>query len=508
MKIFKPLTARVIARWHPTKNKTLNINTVSAGSNKKVWWLCPEGHDWEALVTSLTAGQDCPYCSGNRVWEGFNDLATTVPTLAAQWHPTKNSITPQEISSGSNKKVWWLCPSGHEWQAQVNNRKNGSGCFQCSYTEGKRQLTVSTPKPNVDDFATLFQSIAAEWHPTKNGTYRPNMFKKGSDHRSWWECSVGHEWEAKIADRTHYQTGCPFCSLSIYVSKGEQQIVDFILSLKLKVEQSNRSILDGSEIDIWVAEKRIGIEFNGVYWHNDSRKTTKYHYNKWLIAKNKGIQLIQIWEDDWNRNSQLIKDMLAYKLGVSSLPKIFARKTSVVEMNKTEVQKFMEANHVQGFASGSYYLGLQDTENNNIVAVIILKNEAKTDGKSLNIIRYATSSNVVGGFTKLLTYAEKTLLPDRFVTFSDHTISDGGLYSNNGFTADKELPPDYMYVINSVRKHKFGYRVKRFKNDENLLWEEGLTESELAKLNNLNRIWDAGKTRWVREVSANSEVNL
>jgi len=103
---------------------------------------------------------------------------------------------------------------------------------------------------------------------------------------------------------------------------------------------------------------------------------------------------------------------------------------------------------------------------------------------------------VMGGFTKLLAYAVKTYSPESFITFADHCISNGGLYEKNGFVADKELAPDYMYVAGGERKHKFGYRLKRFESDPELLWEQGLTERELAVLNELPRIWDAGKTRY------------
>ena len=268
-----------------------------------------------------------------------------------------------------------------------------------------------------------------------------------------------------------------------------------------RVFSSERSILDSLELDIYIPSKNIAIEYNGIYWHSELYRDSKYHYNKWKACKDKGIQLIQIWEDEWNRNPEQIKRMLAHKLGASNERKVFARKTTIVELTKAEVEPFLNENHVQGYASGSYYLGLQDKETDELVSVLILKNEAKTDGKMLNIIRYATSANVIGGFTKLLSYATKTYQPDSYITFSDNCVSDGGLYENHGFIADKHLPPDYMYVVGNVRRHKFGYRLKRFKDDPALLWEEGLTERELADLNGLKRIWDAGKTRWVLQIT-------
>ena len=266
---------------------------------------------------------------------------------------------------------------------------------------------------------------------------------------------------------------------------------------------SVKGVIGRFELDMYVPSRQLAIEYNGVHWHSDAnpKMTRTYHYDKWLACRDKGIQLIQIWEDEWNRNPEQVKRMLAHKLGASDERKVFVRKTTVVEIPKKEAEEFLNENHIQGFVSESYYLALWDNEKSEVVALLVLKNEAGTGGKTLNIIRYATSANVVGGFTKLLKHATKAYRPDFYITFSDHCVSDGGLYENNGFVADKELPPDYMYVVGNVRKHKFGYRINKFKADPNLLWEEGLTERELADLNGLKRIWDAGKTRWVLKVN-------
>lgn len=144
-------------------------------------------------------------------------------------------------------------------------------------------------------------------------------------------------------------------------------------------------------------------------------------------------------------------------------------------------------------------LGLTDKTTGKLIALLVLKQTQKNSGE-YSLLRYATSVTVVGGFTKLLTHVERTYNPEKIITFSDHCVSDGGLYENNGFTAVKELRPDYMYVRNGVREHKFGYRLKRFRTDPELAYEEGLTERELAALNNLPRIWDAGKTKWEKEI--------
>ena len=109
-------------QWHPTKNKNLTPKGVTAHSNKKVWWRCSKGHEWQATVYSRTDGNGCPYCSGKAVCDD-NCLQTINPALAKEWHPTKNNkLTPKDVTPNSDKKVWWRCSKGHEWQATVSNR--------------------------------------------------------------------------------------------------------------------------------------------------------------------------------------------------------------------------------------------------------------------------------------------------------------------------------------------------------------------------------------------------
>ena len=481
------LNPSVAALWNHEKN-TLKPSQMFPGSDKIVHLICAKGHEWETKL-SLTreVARLCPVCAGRKALQGFNDLATTHPHLAAEWHPVKNECTPEQVTAGMDRPIWWLGQCGHEWRTTISLR-TGSKNQGCSVCASKTILI------GYNDLASCHPLIAAEWHPTKNGSLLPTMVSRAANKKAWWICSTGHEWEAKIADRAVKSSGCPDCSN--LVSKKEQEIADFLISEGIIIEQSNRTILNGMELDIYIPSRQFAIEFNGVYWHTEAfGKGPEYHYNKWLKAKSAGVQLIQIWEDEWVNNPKQIKVMLLHKLGVSTMPKIYARKTKVVAVSNTQAEKFLEENHIQGFAAASYYYGLFD--DSGMHSVLALKKEP---GNVLNIIRYATDKNVVGGFTKLLSHAEKLHAPDKIITFSDNCVSDGGLYAKNGFIADRELKPDYRYVVGMERRHKFGYRLKRFQNDPNLLWDPSLTEKQLADLNGLPRIWDAGKIRWVKEI--------
>lgn len=489
------LYPHLLDEWDETKNKGLSLATLVAGSPKKVWWKCSLGHSWLAEIRTRTQDKtQCLYCSGQKTLTGFNDIASQLPEIAAEWHPTKNGdLTPEKIHTGAGLSVWWKCNKEHEWQASVFNRKTRK--FGCPYCSGRNSIEGET------DLATTHPELAAEWHPTKNGDLLSSMISAGSSSiKVWWLGKCKHEWLISAHNRK-IGHGCPKCSSN--TSKAEIFILDYVQEMlpDMQIKHGDKNLLQGLQLDIYVPEKDIAIEFNGVYWHSEARgKNSNYHYDKWLACKEKGIQLIQIWEDEWTRNPELIKTMLAYKLGVAPENKIFVTKTKVEPISRSESKIFLDQNHIQGYVSGSYYLGLRDKTTNELVSLLVLKNEDGTNGKILNIMRYATSVNFVGGFTKLLNHAENTYNPDSFLTFSDHCISDGGLYRNNGFYADREIPPDYMYVLRGKRKSKFDYHLQRFQNDPDLLWEEGLTESELAKLNGLERIWDAGKTRWVKRL--------
>ena len=130
--------ADIAAQWHPTRNGTLTPDQIVAGSHRKVWWKCSEGpdHEWATQLSSRTdSGTGCPYCSGKKL-SVTNSLASLLPDLAAQWHPTRNgALTPDQIVAGSHRKVWWKCLEGPdpEWEATLHGRAgSGTGCPYCN----------------------------------------------------------------------------------------------------------------------------------------------------------------------------------------------------------------------------------------------------------------------------------------------------------------------------------------------------------------------------------------
>jgi len=190
--------------WNYNKNKDLTPYNVATRSNKKVWWVCNEGHEWEAVIRSRFKGSRCPYCLGQRVLLGENDLMTKNPELAKEWHPTKNrNLKPCDVMPNSNKKVWWICKKGHEWEAIIGSRNSGNGCPYCN---NKKVLR------GYNDLATTYPKLIEEWNFEKNENLSPYDVVYGSHKKVWWRCKYGHEWKAVIVNRTVKKYGCPFCS--------------------------------------------------------------------------------------------------------------------------------------------------------------------------------------------------------------------------------------------------------------------------------------------------------
>ncbi len=194
----------VAAEWHPTKNPGLSPADVAPATHRKVWWLCERGHEWQAQVNARTRGTACPVCANRTVLAGVNDLATTHPELAAEWHPSRNGArTPRTVVHGNRSKVWWLCEKGHEWQATVLSRTSmGNGCPVCA---GK------VVQPGVNDLASVRPQIAAEWHPSKNAPLGPRDISPYSNRYVWWLCAKGHEYRTSVAHRSQSGTDCPYC---------------------------------------------------------------------------------------------------------------------------------------------------------------------------------------------------------------------------------------------------------------------------------------------------------
>ena len=274
--------AQLMAEWNWERNTDFNPSQLTLGSEKKVWWKCSKGHEWQASISHRNQGRGCPYCSGRKTLKGYNDLQTINPAVAKEWNYEKNNgLTPADVTPNSDIKAWWKCSEGHEWQATIGSRHKGSGCPYCS---GRKTLK------GYNDLKTINPAVAKEWNYERNGDLNPEHFTASSNNKVWWKCSKGHEWQTTINSRND-GCGCPVCSSERKTSFPEYAIVYYLKKHGLEAIHTYKE--KGYELDIFIPSKKVAIEYDGYLWH---KNRTKHDLDKNQKCLNDGIKLYRIRE--------------------------------------------------------------------------------------------------------------------------------------------------------------------------------------------------------------------
>ena len=284
-----------------------------------------------------------------------------------------------------------------------------------------------------------------------------------------------------------------------FKSYGERDILNMLISLGLTEDDivtNSRSVIPTLELDFYLPEYGVAIEFNGDWFHSaNSGKERTYHYEKFKRCKDIGIHLFQIQECEWNDpfKGNVWKSMIANSLKRTS-KRVFARKCELKEVDSKTARRFLLENHLQGVANGSVRLGLFFEDE--LVALGVFGKYRFGSQNSYELVRLAYKMNhsVVGGFSKLLKH-----FLDRhdasLVSFSDNRYSVGGVYESNGFHKVSENI-GYYYIKDGVilnrikfQKHKLSGILDKY--------DETLSESENMMQNGYLKVYDAGQTKWI-----------
>jgi len=287
-------------------------------------------------------------------------------------------------------------------------------------------------------------------------------------------------------------------------SIGERQVLDFIKSIITEEEviEKDRSALKRFELDVYIPKHRLGIEYNGLYWHSELRKKEEKHYDKYKLCQENKVQILAIFEDEWQDplKQTLIKKMIEHRLGVSKAKKVRASSLKIVRFDKNDqFRDFFNKNHLDGHAKSSFALALINGKNEIISCMSFRKN---FNGET-EIARFATDFNylVYGGFSKLLKHSPRPL-----VSFSNNRLSIGDVYQKNGFRFLSENKPSYWYTDFKTRVWRF--KCKRI-NDPEILSKypterdqaiNGIFSDELFGDDRpLYKIEDYGHKKWIIE---------
>lgn len=268
--------------------------------------------------------------------------------------------------------------------------------------------------------------------------------------------------------------------------------------LNIGYETNNRTVLSGKELDIYIPEKKLAIECNGVYWH--SLKEPSFHYEKWKLCKNDDIQLITIWEDQIINKPEIIKGLIASKLGYFDT-RIQARQCTFREVSSKEAIRFLEINHLQGSINGSIRIGLY--YKNELVSLMVFGKCRKSLGSDASkdkyeLYRFCNKLGVciVGGSTRLFKHFLKKYPGCVVESFSSNDISMGNLYIRLGFEFMGEQKGSYWYIDRKFQRyHRYSFRkdelVKKYKANPTK------TEFQITNEMGLFRIYDSGQQKWI-----------
>lgn len=279
-----------------------------------------------------------------------------------------------------------------------------------------------------------------------------------------------------------------------WTSTGEQQVFEFIKSVlpNAQIIQNTQRIISPYELDIYLPEYKLAIEYCGLYWHSDLFKKDNYHSQKQKQCAQQGIRLITLFEDEWNDKQQLVQTKLKNILGVDDREVVYARNTKVVPISVEQKKSFLEQNHIQGMGRGSVSYGLVDNAEK-LVAIITFFKRA-TGEHELN--RFATSKRVIGGFTKLLSHFKNNNDWNTIVSFADLRWSEGNIYQNTGWEHVYDTRPDYYWVKNGFRYHKFRFRHKHLPMLLDV-YDPTLSEHVNCKNNGYNKIYNCGLSKFM-----------
>jgi hypothetical protein len=311
----------------------------------------------------------------------------------------------------------------------------------------------------------------------------------------------------KRAYQTRRELHVEFCTQcnpigSFSISGEEKKMNEFIIENYIgKVITNSKNIISPLELDICLPDLKLAFEFNGLYWHSELYKETNYHLNKTEECESDGIKLIHIYEDDWMFKQDIVKSRILNLLGKSE--KIFARKCIIKEIDDNKIiREFLEKNHLQGFIGSLVKIGL--FYNEELVSLMTFGSQRKPMGQksiegTYELLRFCNklNTNVVGGASRLFKYFIKNYNPKEVISYADRSWSAGNLYEKMGFKLVHKTQPNYYYIIDGIRKHRFNYRKDKLIREGN---DPNKTEHEIMLEKKIFRIYDSGSLKYVYEL--------
>jgi hypothetical protein len=518
------------------KNRHGNLydysKVVYSGAAVKVSIICPKHGEFLQTPTSHMSGNGCPVCANNAKLGNDGFIKKSIEKHGDKYDYSKVNY----INNSTNVTI--ICPKHGEFQQKPNNHLNGKGCKTCAHNVNRYSLSdfitkainkhgdkysyvnsnYINGKTKVDIRCPIHGDFkqSAESHLAGHGCNlcASDSFRKPHDvfmselydiHGNNYDYSEvnykTYEEPIKLICGKHGEftirpkhalrgQGCPNCVRP--TSKEEKELTEFIKSLGLSVDENDRNILNGLEIDIYIPEANLAIEYDGIYWHSELFVDSNYHLNKTELCEAKGVRLIHIFEDEWKFKQDIVKSRLKNILGITE-NRVFARNCEIRLMTNDERNTFLDHNHLQGSVKSSVDICL--THEGEIVASMHFNKPrlgigGRFNGYELSRFCNKLDTAVVGGASKLFKYFVSQYNPTEIRTYADKRWSQGEIYEKLGFNLSHVNKPNYTYVINNKRINRFNFSKKTLK--ECGYDVDNKTEHQIMLERSIYRVYDCG----------------
>ena len=380
--------------------------------------------------------------------------------------------------------IGYVCPAHGRSESKIADLLNGHGCPECgreSRQSSIRNVVGVTVQQNLEDIARVHGGKLIVHKSTINLTkdkVKVSCVKHGSYWVNLYALKAG--------------VGCAKCTHR--VSKGETELVSWLQSLGIgDVTTQRRDVLERGELDIVIEDHDLAIEYCGLYWHGENFKSKDYHQLKERDAGKAGLKLITVFEDEWVFKQDIVKRVLLNKLGLLK-DKVLARNTVARKATWHDVVDIYEKFHMQG--AGAPCAENYVLEHNGVIVAAMSFKPDRFGGYDKELVRYATSTQVVGGFSKLFKlFSKNNAAGTDVVSYADLRWFSGVTYRSAGFKFVSQTAPGYWWCKGQNRfsrfmfqKHKLAALLPKFDPD--------LSESENMIANGYWKISDCGMAKW------------
>ena len=465
-------------------------------SEEYVWITCREHGDFQQLACNHLQGAGCPKCGTISQAEKCRSNSSVFIDKSNKIHNNFYEY-PKVNYQTSIIPVIITCPIHGDFEQTPQKHLLGCGCPKCGIYKIIDKKTLSK-----EEWVSKAEKVHKKFYD-----YEKSNYTKSED-KITITCPIHGDFVQRASNHLLGQ-GCPYCNYERTTSKAENEIIEFLESNIINnIERNNRTILNpiydkSQELDIFIPDKKIAIEYNGLYWHNENQKDKDYHLLKTESCLKKGIRLIHIFEDEWIRKPEIVKSRLLNIFGKSKY-RFYARKCEIREVPVDIEKIFLDKNHIQGYTKSIVCYGLY--LNNILISIMSFSNKRKSTGYTqidgdYELLRFCNFKNfsVVGAASKLLKHFIKVYKPNEIISFCDRRWSEGDLYEKLGFTFSHNSIPSYFYIVNGERKHRYGFRKSELIRKYNC--PETMSEKEFCFQNKWYRIYDCGTKLYILDCS-------